>query len=87
MSGEVKSGSVCPTWNKQAKIGTSSPFLAEAGVISETGSRISQSSKQQPLGLCVGAKLVRQRRTNCLGSMRKPFLMVWKRGRSHEIRQ
>lgn len=51
MSGEVKPGSVCPTWNTQAKIGTSSPFLAAGGVISETVSRIFQFSKQQPLAI------------------------------------
>lgn len=60
MSAEVKPGSVCPTWNKQAKIGTSSPFLAEAGVISETGSRISQSSKQQTLTVHVNGQFGQQ---------------------------
>ncbi len=60
MSGEVKPGSVCPTWNTQAKIGTSSPFLAAGGVISETGPRISQSSKQQPLAVHVDGQFGQQ---------------------------
>lgn len=57
MSAEVKPGHVCQTGNKQAKIGTRSPFLAEAGVISETGSRISPSFKRQPLAACVDGQI------------------------------
>jgi hypothetical protein len=60
MNGKVKPGSVCQTWNKQAKIGTSPPFLAAGGVISETGSRISQSSKQQTLTVHVDGQFGQQ---------------------------